>query len=382
MRGRRAAGWPQSSLRLSWGSDTAAVLGPLPTNRSPLNLCFYSARVVNLLGSILPGVRDLRTPTAVGALWAAFIYLVAGSAWPSVSGGPYVSRLVTAFRDLPDAYAIGAAGIGVYLLGAACIPIQNYVLTRALRLSKRKLRPVAKRVANSSTTVLRPLIRFGWRLRGTFSEESGAAGGLLYSAIASKLGAVGAPPSIAFLFPTDTFIYRLEGVASQLQINAPGQAQEFDRLNSESEFRRGVAVPLAGLLGLLGWDVAPWLLLPALVLPVVLLGQSFRRQRAAIDVLANSVYLDQLKLPALERWIQVLGAAHPPVGAPFGAWVAAGCTAWRSTEDEWLSGGMATLFYERYGEDAEEVEAFRQYIQEQAPAHHDLLAEPRHSPFP
>ncbi|NDI47211.1 hypothetical protein [Goekera deserti] len=125
--------------------------------------------------------------------------------------------------------------------------------------------------------------------------------------------------SIASLFPTDAFIHRLGGVAPQLQINSPGQAQEFDRLNSESEFRRGVSAPLAGLLGQLSWDVAPWLLPVALALPVVLLGQSFRRQRGAINVLANSVYLDQMKLPAFERCVQVLGDAHPPAGAPFGA---------------------------------------------------------------
>ena len=66
-----------------------------------------------------------------------------------------------------------------------------------------------------------------------------------------------------------------------------------------------------------------------------------------------------MKLPGLERGAQVLGGAHPPTEAPFGAWVAATCLAWRSTEDEWVSVGIATDFYERYAGNAEEIDAFR-----------------------
>jgi hypothetical protein len=332
---------------------------------------------VNLLSSILPGVRDLRTPTAVGALWATVIYLVAGSDWFSVAKGAYVGRLVAALQDLPDVYVAGAAGVGLYLLGAACVPIQNYVLTKALHLGKRQFRTTATGEAWSRRRLLRPVSRLRWRLQGTFREDAESAPGLLYSTMASKLTAVGAPTLIASLLPADVFINQLERLASQLQINAPGQAQEFDRLNSESEFRRGVSVPLAALLGLLAWDVVPWLVPLAFVLPVVLLGQSFRRQRAATDVLANSVYLNQLKLPSLERWAEVLKASHPPDGALVGEWVAATCLAWRSTEDDWLSNAMAVNFYRQYADSLDDIAAFRAYVEAHPPVAHDLFAASR-----
>lgn len=329
---------------------------------------------MNVLSGVLPGLRDIRTPLTVGTLWSLVIGLLAAGRWEELASRPRLSALTDVLSGLPDTYTLGAVAVAVYLVGAIVTPLQNYCLSRALQWARTRGRPIAIKWESARRIVQRTAGRVTRRLRQTFSEESGASPSIVGDAVASKLTRVGVPMDLVYLFPSHNLVYRLNALAPQLQVNAPTQAQEFDRFRAEAEFRRGVSVPLSLFFALVAWEVSPLLLPVAGFVFVVLLGQSFRRERAAAEVLANALYLGSMKMPALERCVESLQENPPPKGSSVGVWAAATAVALKGTEEAWLGRTFAEGFYRQYsGTQENEVQRFRDYVQATGPENADLL---------
>jgi hypothetical protein len=75
----------------------------------------------DMLGSVLPGLRDFRTPLAVGLLWLASVWLLWGDEFISAStvDGTIPERAISLAEAIPGGGWVTAGLFASYLLGAA-----------------------------------------------------------------------------------------------------------------------------------------------------------------------------------------------------------------------------------------------------------------------
>jgi hypothetical protein len=87
---------------------------------------------MNLLSQLLPGVRDLRTPLAVGVLWSIFLVMLAPQLPAGVKNAFLASSLQPAasLTFIPQAVQTSLIGLAVYLIGV----ISSYVSQGVTRI--------------------------------------------------------------------------------------------------------------------------------------------------------------------------------------------------------------------------------------------------------
>jgi hypothetical protein len=109
-------------------------------------------------------------------------------------------------------------------------------------------------------------------------------------------------------------IQDLDLVATRLIGQESDLFAAIDRLRAEAEFRLSIVVPFGAIAILFGAQLHPfWYLMSAI--PVVLLIDGTRRERAARDLVIDALFLQRVEAPALERFQQ---SAEDVVGAPIG----------------------------------------------------------------
>ncbi|GAB2578104.1 hypothetical protein [Kribbella endophytica] len=216
-----------------------------------------------MLASLLPGLRDVRTPLAVGYLWLLNLWLFFGHY--ALRGSNADSRtweaVIAAYEFLGQGAAIAAVSFTAFLVGAILtIDFESKLLSR--------------------------LSFMGVRARRLDTE------GQLEDFISTALEGVDASRRSKALewnemLPADDLRARLL-VANQEMYG------EYDRLESEATFRINVAPPLL----VLGIAIAPLagdsllgtLLIPVPMLIALLLTlQSFRKHQLAVNVLMRAV---------------------------------------------------------------------------------------------
>jgi hypothetical protein len=173
----------------------------------------------------------------------------------------------------------------------------------------------------------------------------------LHNAVTSALTRGGAPEVLSYAFPVDGLLHRLDVAVLQLGQTAAEQAQEYDRLRTEAEFRTGVAPPLAVLLVLFSWYAcgfwavfcAPLLLLPSLIL----LGQAHRQRRTRQVLAARCVNLGYVRIPVLEDLANELQRAELPAGRSFGTWAGVTAAALKRLGEPELATHMVYAYFHR-----------------------------------
>lgn len=265
-----------------------------------------------MLLSLLPGIRELRTPLSTGYLWLISLWLLIGDRLPKTQ--PAGGALAPAWRL--GTY-FGKAGMVVAVSFAAYL-VGSFVELDPLQLWEHGGRA-------GWLTWLRNLLRHRPVLgRLQVFPISSQAGNDLVSFSEDDLGFRRVAESDVM-----TLMTRVMGeeqqIATRLQATNGDLFGKYDRLLAESAFRVNVAAPLAVLLLLALWrsgisELWEVALTPAIVLyTAMLFRQGVRRAIHSRDVIIQALIIGVVSSRTLDRLRSGsfgAGDAHPTPDAP------------------------------------------------------------------
>ncbi len=205
-----------------------------------------------MLASLLPGLRDVRTPLTVGYMWLTALWMIAADKFSelSQSSGPHIERLLDATSSLGYGAIAGVVSFAAYLVG---------ILLTA--------RPGNRVVSRMSATYLRWT---KWTLSDLTTEVDYTDFLRVNFVEADKILAKARDYD-----PEDFSIAhrvthgRIERMANsdnerdlrgRLLVANQELYGEYDRLSSEGSFRVNIAIPLTALVTVASLDVGPWLI--------------------------------------------------------------------------------------------------------------------------
>jgi hypothetical protein len=247
-----------------------------------------------ILGSILPGVRQLRAPLAAGYLWILFIFLLAhlGSGRPHSDLTQDLDRLGHALSPAGLAVAVSFAA---YLIGS---------------FSQGLSQGVSRRIGNRIG--LYESGRLTWR--GLEGLED-----LLVPRVVA--GALASPVEARDL--SNEIIDEIDLVKSRLLEIEQDLHNEVDRLHAEADFIAAVLAPLIAV-GIFAVLQIPTESISSfvgdkggggflLVIGVLLAAYAMARQGLGIyqranDKIIDAIFLEQVSSPALDRWDREAGS--------------------------------------------------------------------------
>jgi hypothetical protein len=266
---------------------------------------------MSILASLLPGVRDLRTPLSAGALWlTALLMFFIPRRDLIVAHNRDASALGEVLHKLPSSLAISAAAVVAFLLGNVAVGLTSPLIKLSGRLSRSVLLSVLKyRYGNSRLKQLLRSLRFFYlfdRLGEAVRLVSVSARGLVIDASMTALVRAKVPAGAAMVFPIDYAIDSLPYSAPQLSQAAATQYQEYDRLKSEAEFRVAIVPPLIAIGAVAPINAKAWVLVGLAVSALVLLMQAVRQVRASNDILANAAFLEHISMPSVQSVVEYL----------------------------------------------------------------------------
>lgn len=253
---------------------------------------------MNLLTSLMPGVRQLRTPLAVGALWLVAGYLVLWQRWADVTATyPAVGSLAEEVRSVELVYLLGALAFVAYIVGAAAQGLSIWFA----RLIQVVTQRIEARISSSRGI-------FFLRARGYLFRRGNRypVRRVLLDTVSARYAEADIPPAVHLTFPIDVLDEQLESISLQLWHKAADQYQESDRLQAEAAFRFGVALPIV-VVGVQLGILSTWLFaVPFSVAAVVLIlqGRLLRMERRAL--LANALYQGLASSSTLNEVVRII----------------------------------------------------------------------------
>jgi hypothetical protein len=261
---------------------------------------------MNILASVIPGFRALRTPVAAGVLWIFDIVVVLISR--HIHLHIKHSAVVTANTYFPNWFGIVALPIILavaYLVGSVMISLTGPILRKTIDFYRSILTRIALPYRRNMSSRSRDLAWRPWlkrvdRLARRSYLISINANSLLYDYVISALADSGVPGTAAMMFPVENLHDRLIQCSAQLSQVAPAQYQEYDRIQAEADFRLAVVPPLlaASCIIPVGYR---WLLISGTaIFSLILLSQSVSLNRKANDILASAARLGYLEIPEIK----------------------------------------------------------------------------------
>ncbi len=283
-----------------------------------------------MLASILPGLRDLRTPLATGYLWLLVIWLTFGQSRlvPEDPDNLFASRLQDLASLVGPAATLAAVSFAAYLLGSILTADLSLVL--GLTESADEVYPWPQRWILPESLVTNQSIRADvlsdW-LHATVQIDTAVA-----AWIASNQGAeTGLPSSVrqALVSEAERGSGRdsarevlLDGLAESIEYLEPELVtqlrqteneqvfQDFDRLEAEVKLRFSLLIPLV-LLVILGVILLwPWWLklvaLAGLLLPIRLYRQGMFLLEESRLVVTSALVSGRIQSPTVNRTIEAL----------------------------------------------------------------------------
>lgn len=234
-----------------------------------------------MLASLLPGLRDVRTPLAVGYLWLVLVWI-----WWSedISGAFRDSEVGDRVRELHD--TVGAAGslaaisFAAYVLGAvAVLPADRGLLRTTLGMARGMVPNLEAWEVQDNYLVavegLKAEILDQAREDGVTPEQLTSLGESLDRA-------------------AETLPVQLR---PQLLVSNQEMFGEYDRLEAESLFRINLCLPVLAAAITLGVDVSGWFFVLGPLVTVAFLFQGLSRQAAAEAVILEAVLAGVIEHP-------------------------------------------------------------------------------------
>lgn len=283
---------------------------------------------MDLLASVIPGFRALRTPVTAGVLWLLDIIVI--SILHHVHFHIKHSVVATANTFFPNWFGIVALPLILaiaYLVGSVMASLTGPILQMLIDFYRSVLTRIALPYRRNMASRSRDLSKYSWlrrvdRLARRSYMISINANSLLHDYVMSALADAGATGTAAMMFPVENLHGKLVQCSAQLSQVAPAQYQEYDRIQAEADFRLAVVPPLlvASCIVPIGYR---WLLILGVVIfSLVLLTQSVSLNRKANDILASAARLGYLEIPEIKALSTTLKNIDPPPGND-GAWIGA-----------------------------------------------------------
>jgi hypothetical protein len=232
-----------------------------------------------VLASLLPGLRQLRTPLAIGYLWLLNLWLLFADDLPRKPTDGLVGNVFELAGFLGDAILLAAISFGAFIIGSISLLAPNSlfavnVFVNSLpRLPFRAL-PASFLVAVSDLWQRQGLQGIRWSETLSLKERRERDSDIR-STVRELI--IQRSDLRAKLLTTDIELY-----------------SEYDRLEAEADFRLNISVPLAVLCGILAYEVNPvWLL--GLAPVAVLFWRGTTRAFDAVTVLIRAILVGKIE---------------------------------------------------------------------------------------
>ncbi|MGY1681178.1 hypothetical protein [Geodermatophilus sp. SYSU D01176] len=278
-----------------------------------------------MVASLLPGLRDVRTPLAVGYLWLLVGWFVFGDDVPRSDprDGGVVSRtyeLVGILGILGVPAAVAGLSFVAYVIGAiVTLPTEGSLATTLLRRLAPGVHGPGPEAEHGPRTLLQRLFSSADELgtRRAFERRLVTIGegvAELPADVRRRVGFRDGPPVEAFEPPLTDLRARLLAMNQEMY-------GEYDRYAAEASFRLNVVPPLLALGAVVAVGFGNTL--GHLVVPVclILLVQGVNRLRQARMVLWRAVITEKITLPAedhLQEARQLVAHRSETVAEPGG----------------------------------------------------------------
>ncbi|WP_143757034.1 hypothetical protein [Clavibacter michiganensis] len=262
--------------------------------------------------ALMPGVRQLRTPLAAGALWLGVIYLaIRPQRDDLVIAFPLLRALASDLNSFESIYTLGALAFIAYLVGSMTQGASSWLAGRVTRL----LALLEYRIRYSDAKVLRR-----WRQLIYKRQEKYGVRPVIMDAVSQKYSSAGFSSSAYLAFPFELIEAQLEPMSLQIWHKAADQYQESDRLRGESDFRVGVALPIIVLAIQLSILFTWWVGVLMCVGALVLIAQSRNYQLERRALLANAFYQGLADSATLDGTVRALKGMTLPAPMSLVLW--------------------------------------------------------------
>jgi hypothetical protein len=243
-----------------------------------------------MFASLLPGLRDLRTPLAVGLLWIANLWAWFGHLVPDASDASgLIGQLYRLNGVFGTAVLITILSFAGYVLG---------LLVSSLHLDWRPVRYILPRFMQPLSWQSGTVMDRRYREAIRRAEIAGVEQGQMDQFLTGAIGSDGRTRNVEA---------DIRLIAMRLQGSQKDIYDDYDRFRSEAEFRRSIALPLSALIVsiVLNLDGMPYwlprLAWPAAVLLLVALHLlSWRKLREGNDLIIQSLLSGQVESPTIE----------------------------------------------------------------------------------
>lgn len=320
---------------------------------------------MNVLSSIIPGIRELRTPLTSGLLWLGAIVVFGVTHHVVLIPSSHVE---IELRHLSSIFAallfVPAVLTGALLLGNVMIALIEPLLHMLGRWARKSIMGLFSLMARPRWTRWRKYIgRQRFRFEARTRTISNSARGLVMEADSRALAKVGVPGSAALMFPLDEVLGSLSLTAPQLSQTAQTQYQEYDRARSEAQFRVAVVPPLIALAAVLPTNSKLWILIAAIFAGLILLLQAVGQERQAMDILANAAYLGYITVPMVQSITEYLSEL-PNQPIEVGEWLGAIV---RGLSERGYFEEQDTMMYELTELNENDFSVLREYLENNQP---------------
>jgi hypothetical protein len=227
-----------------------------------------------MLGSVLPGLRELRAPLAAGYLWLLGVWLMWGDAIPKATDEkpPAVDRLYRLEPIITDLGLAIVASVGAYLVGSIAIDVQRVVGAWIAGLHRPKAPRLPMTRAGEATLVPWLDERADEAWQALEPKPAGASPNETLSRVRAQTA--------------EYLASRRELLKTRLLDLSQSLHSEVDRPDAEATFRMALWPPLAVLGAYLALQVSPlWALV--LVAPALLAWQWRALRLQANDALVT-----------------------------------------------------------------------------------------------
>lgn len=265
-----------------------------------------------MLASLLPGLRDLRTPLAAGYLVLATVYVALPVGvvddYRTIAGA---GRLVGLIVDLGTGPALAVLSFIAYVVGV----FAHGLLYGTSRWAYERLRNAEGRIGRLRADAF-ALAVGRVRLLAATDEAFAAALDKQQAVLRTEYQRKNDPDRLNRLElpnrkPNLLRIIDFEPHAAAIEADLPGLPtrllgrepeiwSSWDRAKSESEFRVTVSLCLTGFFGVLVWRASPWWGIGVLVALVILL-QGYLKDREADRILVECLRSGRLESASLTR---------------------------------------------------------------------------------
>ena len=252
-----------------------------------------------MFASLLPGLRDLRTPLAVGLLWLMLLWVWFAHLIPEPDAASgLLAQLYRLSGIFGSAVLLTMLSFAGYVLG---------LLLSSLHVDWRPVRAVLPEM-------LRPLSWQSSQLlvaRYRVAIDKASEGGVTQDEIERFGDGVIDRGSRSLNVESDIRL-----IAMRLQGTQKDIYDDYDRFRSEAEFRRSIALPLSGLLVSVilnvtvlryGAEILAWIAGVLLFISIHVL--SWRKSREGNDLVIQSLLSGQVQSPTIEAFNELTASA-------------------------------------------------------------------------